>query len=166
MAVLKLELQDLAATERFGQFLSKGLVAGDVIALQGPLGVGKSALARALISKLCPYETDIPSPTFTLVQTYDMPDGTPLWHFDLYRIETHHDAIELGIEDAFLDAVCLIEWPERLGILLPDSCLTIHFNPEADALDNSMMRQVEITAPARWDRRLADLATLFDKSGA
>jgi tRNA threonylcarbamoyladenosine biosynthesis protein TsaE len=72
----------------------------------------------------------------------------------------------LALKDAFLDAVCLIEWPERLGILLPDSCLTIHINPEADALDNPMMRQVEITAPARWDRRLADLATLFDKSGA
>ena len=166
MAILKLDLQDLAATERLGQFLSKGLVAGDVIALQGPLGAGKSALARALICKLCPYETDIPSPTFTLVQTYDMPDGTPLWHFDLYRIETHNDAIELGIEDAFLDAVCLIEWPERLGTLLPDNCLSININPVVDVLDNQMMRQVEITAPGRWDRRLVDLATLFNKSGA
>ena len=165
MAILKLELQDLAATERFGQFLSVGLVAGDVIALQGPLGAGKSALARALISKLCPYETDIPSPTFTLVQTYDMPDGTPLWHLDLYRIDTQHDAIELGIEDAFLDAVCLIEWPERLGALLPDKCLSININPVVDALDNPMMRRVEITAPAMWDRRLTDLAMLFDISG-
>ena len=160
MAILKLELQDLAATERFGQFLSVGLVAGDVIALQGPLGAGKSALARALISKLCPYETDIPSPTFTLVQTYDMPDGTPLWHLDLYRIDTPDDAIELGIEDAFLDAVCLIEWPERLGTLLPDDCLSIHINITDDALD-SQVRQVEINVPASWDRRIAALAAHF-----
>ncbi|MBT6566291.1 MAG: tRNA (adenosine(37)-N6)-threonylcarbamoyltransferase complex ATPase subunit type 1 TsaE [Candidatus Puniceispirillum sp.] len=165
MAVLKLDVQNLAATERLGQFLSQELAAGDVIALQGPLGAGKSALARAMISKLCPHEADIPSPTFTLVQTYDMPDGTPLWHLDLYRIDTPEDAIELGIEDAFLDAVCLIEWPERLGTLLPDSCLSIHINPVGDALD-SQMRQVEINAPARWDNRMSALAKLFDKPDA
>lgn len=162
MAIVKLDLQDLAATERLGQFLSQDLAAGDVIALYGPLGAGKSALARALISRLCPYETDIPSPTFTLVQTYDMPDGTPLWHLDLYRIESPDDAIELGIEDALLDAVCLIEWPERLDSLLPDSCLSIHINLVADSLD-SQMRQVEISAPARWDARIDALAKLFAK---
>ena len=165
MAIVKLELQNLAATERLGQFLSQGLTAGDVIALHGSLGAGKSALARALISKLCPHEADIPSPTFTLVQTYDMPDGTPLWHLDLYRIESPDDAIELGIEDAFLDAVCLIEWPERLDRLLPDGCLSIHIKTVDDALDNQM-RQVEIIAPGRWDRRIADLASLFEKPDA
>lgn len=160
MADVKLELQNLAATERLGQFLSQDLAAGDVIALYGPLGAGKSTLARALISTLCPNEADIPSPTFTLVQTYDMPDGTPLWHLDLYRIDTPDDAIELGIEDAFLDAVCLIEWPERLGTLLPDDCLSIHINITDDALD-SQVRQVEINVPASWDRRIAALAAHF-----
>ena len=165
MAIVKLDLQDLAATERLGHFLSQGLTAGDVIALYGSLGAGKSALARALISKLCPYEADIPSPTFTLVQTYDMPDGTPLWHLDLYRIESPNDAIELGIEDALLDAVCLIEWPERLDALLPDGCLSIHINPVDDALDNQM-RQVEINGPARWDARIDALAKQFAKPDA
>ena len=160
MADVKLELQNLAATERLGQFLSQNLAAGDVIALYGSLGAGKSTLARALISTLCPYEADIPSPTFTLVQTYDMPDGTPLWHLDLYRIDTPDDAIELGIEDAFLDAVCLIEWPERLGTLLPDGCPSIHINITDDALD-SQVRQVEISAPANWDRRIAAIAAQF-----
>jgi tRNA threonylcarbamoyl adenosine modification protein YjeE len=162
MAIVKLDLQDLAATERLGQFLSQGLAAGDVIALYGPLGAGKSALARALINRLCPYETDIPSPTFTLVQTYDMPDGTPLWHLDLYRIESPDDAIELGIEDALLDAACLIEWPERLETLLPDSCLSIQINPVSASLD-SQMRQVQISAPARWSTRIDALAKLFAK---
>ncbi|MGB0689946.1 MAG: tRNA (adenosine(37)-N6)-threonylcarbamoyltransferase complex ATPase subunit type 1 TsaE [Candidatus Puniceispirillum sp.] len=160
MAVIKLELQNLAATERLGQFLSQDLAAGDVIALYGQLGAGKSTLARALISTLCPHEADIPSPTFTLVQTYDMPDGTPLWHLDLYRIDTPDDAIELGIEDAFLDAVCVIEWPVRLGDLLPDDCLSIHINISDDALD-SQVRQVEISAPASWDRRIEAIAAQF-----
>ncbi|MDB2390961.1 tRNA (adenosine(37)-N6)-threonylcarbamoyltransferase complex ATPase subunit type 1 TsaE [Alphaproteobacteria bacterium] len=161
MAVVKLDLHDLAATERLGQFLSEDLQAGDVIALHGQLGVGKSVLARALISTLCPNEVDIPSPTFTLVQTYAMPDGTPLWHLDLYRIETPEDAIELGIEDAFLDAVCLIEWPVRLGVMLPDDCLSLHIYHADDAINNHMMRQVEIIAPARWEKRMTGLSTLF-----
>lgn len=164
MAVLQLDLKDMAATERLGQFLSKGLMVGDVIALTGPLGAGKSALARAIISTLCPHESDIPSPTFTLVQTYDMQDGTPLWHLDLYRIARPDDALELGIEDAFLDAACLIEWPERLGALLPDDCLSLHICPTDEAEGMNMMRRIEITASARWQARIARLTTYYEKA--
>ncbi len=114
MPVLQLELPDLEATCKLGALLAEGLVAGDVISLSGALGSGKSALARAIIQAANPDETDVPSPTFTLVQTYALGDGTPLWHLDLYRLETPHEAMALGLDDAFVDAVCLIEWPDRL----------------------------------------------------
>ena len=119
MPVLQLELPNLLATETLGALLADGLAAGDVISLSGPLGAGKSALARAIIQAANPAETDVPSPTFTLVQTYELGDGTPLWHLDLYRIESPEDAMQLGLDDAFIDAVCLIEWPDRLKKLLP-----------------------------------------------
>ena len=93
MPVLQLELPDLSATARLGALLADGLVAGDVISLSGPLGAGKSALARAIIQAANPDETDVPSPTFTLVQTYALGDGTPLWHLDLYRVQTPEDAM-------------------------------------------------------------------------
>ena len=119
MSVIRIELPNLAATQRFGELLSEHLKAGDVIALSGALGAGKSALARAIIQAVDPTEDDVPSPTFTLVQTYDSAatDGTalPVYHFDLYRLDHPDDAYELGIEDAFADGICLIEWPDKLG---------------------------------------------------
>jgi tRNA threonylcarbamoyladenosine biosynthesis protein TsaE len=93
-----------------------------VVALAGDLGAGKTTFARALIAAFAAEAgqppPEVPSPTFTLVQTYDFPRAT-LWHFDLYRIERPEDALELGIEEAFADGITLIEWPERLGPLLP-----------------------------------------------
>ena len=89
MPVLQLELPDLSATETLGSLLDDGLAAGDVISLSGPLGAGKSALARAIIQAANPAETDVPSHTFTLVQTYELGDGTPLWHLDLSVSYTH-----------------------------------------------------------------------------
>ena len=126
MPVLQLELPDLAATKRLGALLADGLAAGDVVSLTGGLGAGKSELARAIIQAADPHETEIPSPTFTLVQTYEMADGTPLWHLDLYRLETPQDAMALGLDDAFVEAACLIEWPDRLKKLLPKTNLSIH----------------------------------------
>ena len=104
MPELQLTLHDPAATARLGLLLSGQLQAGDVIALEGALGAGKSVLVRGIIQAACPAEDDIPSPTFTLVQTYE-PDDLPLiMHFDLYRLETPEESLELGIEDAFIDA--------------------------------------------------------------
>ena len=88
MLVWQLELPDLASTQQLGALLADGLAVGDVISLSGPLGAGKSTLARAIIISANPNEADIPSPTFSLVQTYELADRTPLWHLDLYRIET------------------------------------------------------------------------------
>ena len=98
----------------------------DVILLKGELGTGKSVFARSLIQALCGEETEVPSPTFTLVQTYDALDFT-LWHFDLYRLNSGEEVYELGIEDAFDTGVSLIEWPERLGEQIPKGALEIEF---------------------------------------
>ena len=94
----------------------------------------------------------MPSPTFTLVQTYDLPD-TPIWHFDLFRLERPEDALELGIEDAFAMAISLIEWPERLGSLLPSNRLDLEiaFNGDSDA------RQLRLSGGEGWMSRLGAL---------
>lgn len=106
------------ATDALGQLLAQHLVPGDAVLLTGPIGAGKSHLSRALIRARLGRMEDVPSPTFTLVQTYEDPDGD-LWHADLYRLSHPDDVLELGLEDAFATAICLVEWPERLGPHLP-----------------------------------------------
>ena len=164
MPVIRIELSDLAATRRLGRLLAAQLKAGDVIALSGTLGAGKSALARAIIQAVDPTEDDVPSPTFTLVQHYALADGTPLWHLDLYRIDGAQDAMALGLDDAFVDAVCLIEWPERLKKFLPKTNLSIHLYADeaADGSDDttglgSSVRFADVTAPLHWADRITDL---------
>ncbi len=111
-------LPDEQATERLGATLARDAKPGDIFALVGELGSGKSTLARGFIQALAGEDEEVPSPTFTLVQTYDTAAGV-IWHFDLYRLCRPEEAFELGIEDAFIDGICLIEWPERLGPALP-----------------------------------------------
>lgn len=148
-------LPDLAATRAVGAALGRALRAGDVVALTGDLGAGKSELARAAIrARLDDPDLDVPSPTFTLVQTYDAPD-LEIWHVDLYRLDRPEDALELGLEEAFADAALLIEWPERLGPDLPaahlDAWLTI-------ADDEGGARCLRLADPSgAWADRLAEL---------
>ena len=106
-----------------GARLGRVLRAGDTVALIGGLGAGKTTLARGLVQSLLPHES-VPSPTYTLVQTYEFPEYT-LWHCDLYRIEHADEAYELGLMDALGEDVCLLEWPDRLGGLLPENALTV-----------------------------------------
>jgi tRNA threonylcarbamoyladenosine biosynthesis protein TsaE len=121
-------LRDLAATERLAATLADRLRPGDAILLEGPLGAGKSAFARALLRALTRDPAlDVPSPTFTLVQTYDTPRG-PVHHFDLWRLAGPEALAELGWEDAVHDIV-LVEWPDRLGPLRPDDALTVTLAP-------------------------------------
>lgn len=109
-------------TSRFAETLAPLLNAGDIILLEGPIGAGKTHFARSLIQALLPEPEDIPSPTFTIIQVYDGPD-CEIWHSDLYRLGHPDEAIELGLDEAFETAICLIEWPDRLGDLLPASAL-------------------------------------------
>jgi tRNA threonylcarbamoyladenosine biosynthesis protein TsaE len=122
--VLTLDLPDAHATEALGVRLAGQARPGDVILLEGPIGAGKSCLARAFIRARMGREEEVPSPTFTLVQVYEA-DGVEIWHADLYRL-THPDEVwELGLEDAFSSAICLVEWPDRLGKHVPPGALRI-----------------------------------------
>ncbi|SHH59543.1 tRNA (adenosine(37)-N6)-threonylcarbamoyltransferase complex ATPase subunit type 1 TsaE [Marivita hallyeonensis] len=117
-------------TAHFAERLGELLVAGDCVLLSGGIGAGKSHFARALILSRLPVPEDIPSPTFTLVQTYDLPE-CELWHADLYRLGDPDQIVELGLLDAFQTAICLIEWPDRLGDLTPHDALHIAFDDPA-----------------------------------
>ena len=119
----------LADTERLAARLAPHAVPGDVIGLCGALGSGKTAFARAFIrARLGRDAEEVPSPTFTLVQLYEHAAGA-IWHFDLYRLDEAEDAYELGIEDAFSGAISLIEWPEKLGAIVPGDWLQVHLAP-------------------------------------
>lgn len=109
-----------------GARLAKACRAGDVIALHGDLAAGKTTLARSLVRFFAGSDTDVPSPTFTLVQTYETPT-LEIWHFDLYRLEMPEEAGELGLSEA-VDGLALIEWPQRLGALLPQTRLDVRLD--------------------------------------
>jgi tRNA threonylcarbamoyladenosine biosynthesis protein TsaE len=119
-----IDLADQAATEALARRLALAARPGDVLALSGPLGAGKSVLARAFVRALTKPDEEVPSPTFTLVQHYDGAAGT-VRHFDLYRVVQAEEALELGFEDGLEHSITLIEWPERLGGLLPGRRLEI-----------------------------------------
>ena len=119
-----IDLPDEAATEALAARLAARLQPGDTVLLAGDLGAGKSFLARALIRAASGEPgLEVPSPTFTLVQSYDLPVG-PLWHFDLYRLTAPEEVLELGWDEARL-GICLVEWPDRLGPLTPVDRLKI-----------------------------------------
>jgi len=119
-----LDLPDAEATARLGAAVARALRPGEAVCLYGPLGAGKSTLARALVRALTTPHEDVPSPTFTIVQFYD---GLhfPLAHFDLYRLERADEAFEIGLDEALEEGAAVIEWPERLGGRLPEDRLDI-----------------------------------------
>lgn len=104
---------------------------GDIYLLQGDLGAGKSTFSRAFIRHLSGAEIDVPSPTFTLVQQYDTHKGL-IWHFDLYRLEDADEIYEIGWEEALSDGILLVEWPQRLGSLVPPQAKTLNIEITGD----------------------------------
>lgn len=121
---ISLQLSSQDETARLARALAPLVTGGDVILLEGSIGAGKSFFARALISALLIEPEDIPSPTFTLVQTYDAAEFE-IWHCDLYRLTSPFEAQELGLEEAFETALCLVEWPDRLGDLTSQDALVL-----------------------------------------
>ncbi|UCH74219.1 MAG: tRNA (adenosine(37)-N6)-threonylcarbamoyltransferase complex ATPase subunit type 1 TsaE [Rhodospirillales bacterium] len=150
---LTVALADPDATARLAVALAGLLRAGDVVALYGDLGSGKTTFARALIRALTGETEDVPSPTFTLVQSYTAP-AFEIWHFDLYRLDRPEDAVELGIEEAMAEGVTLIEWPARLGAWLPARRLEVRL-AYADA---DTARIATLAGTGDWPERLRELA--------
>lgn len=140
-------LPDAAATVALGRRLGERLTAGDVVCLSGNLGAGKTTLARGVIEAWTGTAEEAPSPTYTLVQTYEGERGE-LWHVDLYRLKRADDAWELGLEDAFATAATLIEWPERLEGHVPRDRLDIELSPADEG------RRAALTAHGAWRHRL------------
>jgi tRNA threonylcarbamoyladenosine biosynthesis protein TsaE len=145
---LELALPSLAATETLARRVGALLRAGDAVLLSGPLGAGKSAFARALLRDMAGDPAlDVPSPSFTLVQSYETPRGF-VHHYDLWRVDPGPDLRELGLEEAFRD-IALIEWPDRLGGYAPAGALEIALTPLPDGA-----RQARLSG---WPDRLTQL---------
>ncbi|MGN0919561.1 MAG: tRNA (adenosine(37)-N6)-threonylcarbamoyltransferase complex ATPase subunit type 1 TsaE [Alphaproteobacteria bacterium] len=113
-------------TVSFAKKFAKTLKGDEIIALEGTLGMGKTVFAKAIIQELTGRKEEVPSPTFTLLQTYDTPLAE-IFHFDFYRLKSPEEAYEIGIEEAFESGISLIEWPEKIGNLLPKRAIHICF---------------------------------------
>ncbi|MCM8731465.1 tRNA (adenosine(37)-N6)-threonylcarbamoyltransferase complex ATPase subunit type 1 TsaE [Hephaestia sp. GCM10023244] len=144
---MTIRLADAAASEALGARLAELVRAGDVITLSGPLGAGKTSIARGLLAALG-LEGDAPSPSFAIVQPYDVPEVTlPVLHVDLYRIESPAELDELGLDEARHDSVLVIEWPERAPGHWPEAlALTLAIAPDG-------ARSLTADVPAPWKER-------------
>ena len=147
------DLPDAEATTRLGQAIAPLLEPGEAILLYGPLGMGKSTLARGLIRALTRPDEDVPSPTFTLVQFYE--SDPPIAHFDLYRLSRPEEAFEIGLDEALDEGCALIEWPERLGEdparFLGRDILTIALAEAGEG------RTATVSGAGAWEARLENV---------
>lgn len=154
-ASLTLTLPDTGSTDRLAQALSAMAAPGICVLLEGPVGAGKTYLARKTLQTLMQQQgtvEDVPSPTFTLVQTYHV-GKLDVWHADLYRLTDPDELIELGLDTAFETAFCLIEWPDRMGGLAPPGAVHISLKPDPK---HQEARKAKITGPARSIDALAN----------
>ena len=141
-----MRLEDEAATARLGAAIAERLGPGEAVCLSGPLGAGKSTLARALVRALTRLDEDVPSPTFTLVQFYEGP-RLRVAHFDLYRLSNPDEAYEIGLDEALEDGAAVIEWPERLAGRLPADRLDVEIALEGEG------RRARLTPHGAWEGR-------------
>jgi tRNA threonylcarbamoyladenosine biosynthesis protein TsaE len=143
-----MRLADPTATEAAGRALATALNVGDVVALSGDLGAGKTSFARGVLAGLG-LDEEAPSPSFAIVIPYDLPlVRLPVWHVDLYRLNDAQEAEGLGLDDALFDGALLIEWPERMGTRLWPNALHLRFEP-----DESGGRRLTVNAPPSWEGR-------------
>jgi tRNA threonylcarbamoyladenosine biosynthesis protein TsaE len=159
MPELALALASRAETERAAAILAGLSRRRDILALWGDLGAGKTTFARGFIAALSPETGEVPSPTFTLVQTYPARIGTDeveIWHFDLYRLKQPQEAYELAIEEAFATGIALIEWPENLGGLLPPLQSKGRLDVRLEPGPTSDSRRLTLRAGPDWAPRLAN----------
>ncbi len=148
---LSLTFKSPEETTKFAENVGATLQPGDVVLLEGEIGSGKTHFARALIQSLMPEPEDVPSPTFTLVQAYDTPAGE-IWHCDLYRLSMVEEVEELGLIDAFDTAICLVEWPAKLGSLTPDAALRMTLKTDPN---NEKLRHLTLSwTDPKWARKL------------
>lgn len=141
-----IRLADAAASEAFGARLATVVRPGDVVTLSGPLGAGKTSIARGLLAALG-LEGEAPSPSFAIVQPYDPPEvRLPVLHVDLYRLDDRAEIAELGLDEARQDSVLLIEWPERGGDWSDALALTIGIEPDG-------ARRLTARVPTAWEAR-------------
>ncbi|MBS0334828.1 MAG: tRNA (adenosine(37)-N6)-threonylcarbamoyltransferase complex ATPase subunit type 1 TsaE [Proteobacteria bacterium] len=141
-----MKLPDEASTARLGAAVARALKPGEAVCLSGPLGAGKSTLARALIRGLTTPDEDVPSPTFTLAQFYEGA-GMAVAHFDLYRLGSPDEAYEIGLDEALDNGAAVIEWPERLAGQLPPDRLDIEISIEGAG------RVARLTPHGAWEGR-------------
>ncbi|MEX0337946.1 MAG: tRNA (adenosine(37)-N6)-threonylcarbamoyltransferase complex ATPase subunit type 1 TsaE [Arenibacterium sp.] len=141
-------------TAGFAAKIAQSLCPGDTILLSGPIGAGKSHFCRHLIQSRLVTLEDVPSPTFTLVQIYEVGDAE-IWHSDLYRLTNTLEVEELGLFDAFETAICLVEWPDRLGDDAPETALAVSIETFDTALEK---RRFALTwTDPKWRDRLKEL---------
>lgn len=147
------DLPDPDATDRLGAAIARLLAPGEAVLLYGPLGMGKSTLARGLIRALTRPDEDVPSPTFTLVQFYE--SEPPVAHFDLYRLTRPEEASEIGLDEALDEGCAVIEWPERLGddpaVWLGPDRLTVALAETGDG------RRATVSGAGAWESKVMDL---------
>ena len=144
---MTVKLENEAATAALGARVAGALKPGDAVLLQGELGAGKTTLARGILRALGVREY-VPSPSFTLVQSYETP-GLTVRHFDLYRVANPRELDELGVEEALAEGAVLIEWPDRARERMPENALEIQLSTTSDTA-----REARLTGPARWLRLL------------
>jgi tRNA threonylcarbamoyladenosine biosynthesis protein TsaE len=146
----RFRLEGEAATTRLGEAIAAALQPGEAVCLSGPLGAGKSTLARGLVRALTSATEDVPSPTFTLVQFYDGP-RLKVAHFDLYRLSDPDEAYEIGLDEALEDGAAVIEWPERLAGRLPPDRLDVEI--ALGETSDEAGRYVRLTPHGAWEGR-------------